>query len=95
MASGHSHTVDEDEIPWPSQATSVRRALVSAPVAFALLALVGLVLWWPSGDALVRADAFGFASRVDGRVTDASIEGGSSPSNHSTGRGRTRACRHS
>lgn len=75
MASGHRHAVDDDEISWPVRAISARRALVAAAATIAVFAVVGLVLWWPSGDAEVRTDAVGFASRVDGKVTGAAVEG--------------------
>jgi uncharacterized membrane protein len=74
MSVGHRHSPDDDEVAWPSAATSARRILVSAAVAVAAFAVVGLVLFWPSGDALLRTDALGFASRVDGEVTAAAIE---------------------
>ena len=66
----HSHGGDDD---WRS-AASTRRALTVAAAVVALAALGGLVTWWPSGDALVQSDAYGFGTRVDGTVIGASVE---------------------
>jgi len=52
----------------------MRRALTAAAGAVAVFAAIGLVVWWPRGEALVQTDAFGFAERVDATVTDARIE---------------------
>lgn len=55
---------------WRS-AASTRRGLILAALTIAAVANVGLVVWWPSGDAPVESEALGFASRVDGTVTRA------------------------
>ena len=60
---------------WLTTAVTVRRLLAGAAGAVAVFAAIGMLVLWPSGDALVRSDAFGFADRVDGTVTSASIEG--------------------
>ena len=73
MADGHGHGHGGD-IDWRS-AASTRRALTVAAAVVALAAVGGLVAWWPSGDALVQSEAFGFGSRVDGTVVGASVEG--------------------
>jgi uncharacterized membrane protein len=70
----HRHTHGGGDGPI-SSAAHVRRWLAGGAVAVAVLAVAGLVAWWPSGDALVRSDAFGFAERVDGTVTAAAIQG--------------------
>lgn len=64
----HGHDVD-----W-STPRPIRRALAAAAGAVALFALVGLLVWWPRGEALIESEAFGFADRVDATVTEARIE---------------------
>ena len=54
--------------------TSVGRLLAAGAGAVALFAVVGLVVWWPSGDTLIVSDAFGFTDRERGLVTEAVVE---------------------
>ena len=75
MSHGHGHSHGAGEERWPTSAVVVRRALVAAAGVVAVFAVVGLVLWWPSGDAVVRSDAFGFADRVEGTVVEARVAG--------------------
>ena len=70
---GHSHGGGDDS-DWRS-AASTRRMLAIAAGVIAAAAAVGLVLWWPSGDALIQSEAFGFGTRVEGTVIGASVEG--------------------
>ena len=50
----------------------MRRAMVVAVVAAGLAALVGLAVWWPSGDPDIDRDTLGYADRVHATVTSAS-----------------------
>ena len=68
--SAHHHGHDEG---W-STPLPIRRALAIAAGSVALFAVIGLVVWWPHGDALIQTDAFGFADRVNATVTEARIE---------------------
>lgn len=52
----------------------VRRFLVGAVAALVLATVVGLVAFWPGGDALVSPDLLGFSDRVDGEVVAADVE---------------------
>jgi len=59
----------------PVTAFAVRRALVAVVGACTLAALVGLVVWWPSGDAAISAATLGFGERVDATVVAAELTG--------------------
>lgn len=69
MGGTHSHDADADWNP----SVPVARILAICAVAVALVAVVGLVIWWPSGSADVRVDDL-FADRVTGVVESARIE---------------------
>jgi len=76
MGSGHAQVHDHDHGDrglW-RPTNPVAKVLMLAAALVAAFALVGLVVWWPSGDAVIEDDALGFADRVDGTVTDARIE---------------------
>lgn len=68
---GHRH--GEDDIDDATTPAVIRRWLTGVTAAIALLAVVGLVVWWPSGDALLQDEALGFSDRASGTVTDARI----------------------
>lgn len=57
-----------------SASVRIRRALIAAAGAVAAFAVIGLLVWWPRGEALIQSDALGFADRVDARVVEAQIE---------------------
>jgi uncharacterized membrane protein len=75
MASGHGHAHGASTDDWRGAAVFVRRVLTVCTAIVALFALIGVITWWPSGDALTRTDAFGFADRVDGTVVDVRVDG--------------------
>jgi len=66
----HSHAAFDDDRPTP---VPVARLLVTAAVTIGVLAMAGLVAFWPSGSALIQSQAFGFGDRVNGTVVDARI----------------------
>jgi uncharacterized membrane protein len=69
----HVHPFAEEEEDWQTP-IPIGRLLVAGAVAVAVFAVVGLVVWWPSGDTLIDSEAFGFTDRERGIVTEASIE---------------------
>ena len=72
MASGHAHHRGDDDEPSLTP-VPVRRVLVVLVGGIALLALVGLVVLWPSGEDVLDADALGFGNPVDATVTAAEL----------------------
>ena len=72
MTHGHVHGEGEWPDDWGGPgALSVRRLLGGLAAGALLLALCGLVVWWPRGDGQVDHDALGFAERVNATVTEA------------------------
>lgn len=51
----------------------MRRAMIVAVVVAGLAGLVGLAVWWPSGDPDLDRDSLGYADRVHATVTSASV----------------------
>jgi uncharacterized membrane protein len=66
----HHHGAWPEDVDRPG-ALPVTRVLTGVAVAALVVALVGMVVWWPRGDSEVDQDALGFADRVDGTVTAA------------------------
>jgi uncharacterized membrane protein len=71
MGGSHSHDVNDDG--QLAVTVPIGRVLVAAAAAVALFAVIGLIVWWPSGDADVQVGEL-FSDRVSGTVEDARIE---------------------
>src|SRR5688500_6344412 len=68
----HGHHHDDDGPPLTE--IPVRRLLAGTVAAIVLAAVVGLVVFWPSGDSAIDRDALGFGERVGATVTAAVLE---------------------
>lgn len=68
----HRHVHNDTD---PITAFAVRRALIAAAALAGAAALVGVLVWWPSGDARVASAALGFSEQVDATVAAAELTG--------------------
>lgn len=72
MAHTHHHHVHDDWDDAPLR-SPVRRLLVAVVVVVGVATLVGLVVWWPTGEPQVDEEAVNFGNRVDATVTSAQV----------------------
>jgi uncharacterized membrane protein len=73
VAHGHHHHHD-DHLPGRElDAPAVRHLLGGVVVVLVAAALLGIAIWWPSGDPVVDREVLGFGDRVDATVTAADI----------------------
>jgi uncharacterized membrane protein len=77
VGSGHSHShlPEDDEEEWAATPVPIRRILAASVGLIVLVTVVGLVAWWPRGDAVIETDALGFSDRVEADVLSVDVEG--------------------
>jgi uncharacterized membrane protein len=68
----HRHFAGDDDAT-PLTPVPVRKVLAVIVGSIAMVACVGMIILWPSGDNLIDATALGFADQVNATVTDAEL----------------------
>ena len=69
----HHHHHDDDTGGRELDAPAARRLLGGVVAVVVAAALVGIAVWWPSGDPAVDREVLGYGDRVDATVTAAEI----------------------
>lgn len=76
MGPGHAHSHHaEDDEDWAATPVPIRRILAASIGLIVVVTVVGLVAWWPRGDAVIETDALGFSDRVEAEVLSVDVEG--------------------